>query len=238
MATRKTTKTRTGTGTSRKKTPSTTAETPTREVSTQPPTMAARSGELEASQPLTQTTTTTFAATSLAPVLTARQVASLNLAGAIEVGTRPAESVIVRDGIEVKAPALSRTRVEAFVERLQPIVAFNTPRVVQQSVAPGTRVAKGSTVDLALVAPQHIRLNLLENSHTSFQNMTVQAAAPIVQSAKAILDRRATAAEMTTEERSQLQGLLAQNNIPVDDQNPATSMDAAFRTLQGAKAYS
>ncbi len=231
MATRKTTKTRTGSGTSRKKTPSTGAETPARVAVTED------SGAL-AAPAVTEKAQTTFAATSLAPVLTAQQVASLNLAGAIEVGSRPAEAVIVRDGIEVKAPALSRTRVQAFDDRLQPIVAYNTPRVVQQSVAPGTRVAKGSTVDLALVAPQHIRLNLLENSHTSFQNMTVLTATPIVQSAKAILDRRATAADMTTEERSQLQGILAQNNIPVDDQNPATSMDAAFRTLQGAKAYS
>lgn len=229
MATRKTTKTRT----SRAKTPTTPkTQTPT----TTAPATESQAGALSA----TMSTAPAMATMATSPTLalSTQQLAALNLAGAIEVGTRPMENIIVREGVEVKSPALSLTRVEAFVERLQPIIPFNTPRVVQQSVKPGSRVAKGATVDLVLVPPTYINLGLVENSHTAFQNMTVQAAAPIVQSARTLLDRRASAADLTSAEREQFQGILAQNNIPVDDQEPATSLDAAFRTLQGAKAYS
>ncbi|MFP2934230.1 hypothetical protein ACLESO_55745, partial [Pyxidicoccus sp. 3LG] len=169
---------------------------------------------------------------------TATRLSPTALAGAIEVGSLPRENIIVRDGVEVKSPTMNLTRVEAFVERLQPIVAINTPRVVQQSVKPGTRVAKGTVVDLVLVPPTNIELGLLERPHLSFQHRTVQQVAPIVTYARPILEKRATAAELTDNERVQLYNILTEYGIEMSEENPDYSLDAAYRMLQGAKAYS
>ncbi|QSQ26050.1 hypothetical protein JY651_14475 [Pyxidicoccus parkwayensis] len=235
MATRKTTKTRAGSGTG------TTEKAPTRTPATKATTRTtptepqAELAATIATSPLATATDTKATATTT-PTRTATYNA--NLAGAIEVGSKAAEMVIVRDGVEITAPQLNLSRVDAYVERLKPVVAFSTPRVVQQSVKPGTRVAKGTVVDLVLVPPTNIELGLVDKAHVGFQHRTVDQVAPYVEQARSILERRATAADLTDNERAQMYGILQQADIVLNDADPTTSLDAAYRVLQGAKAYS
>lgn len=226
MATRKTTKTRTGGG---EKTPTAAPRTPKRTPAPQPTT------ESLLAQPVTVDATAATLATTTA---TRTAVYSANLAGAIEVGSKAAETVIVRNGVEVKAPSLNLPRVDAYVERLKPVVPFITPRVVQQSVKPGTRVAKGTVVDLVLVPPNNIELGLVDRAHTAFLHRTVDQVAPLVERARTILDRKPTAAELSDAERQQMYQIFSSAEIEVNDQDPTLSLDAAYRVLQGAKAYS
>jgi hypothetical protein len=239
MATRKTTKTRTGGG---EKTPTAAPRTPTRTPAT--PTTTATPTRTPAPQPTTEAllaqpvTADATAATLATTTATRTALYSANLAGAIEVGSKAAETVIVRNGVEVKAPSLNLPRVDAYVERLRPVVPFITPRVVQQSVKPGTRVAKGTVVDLVLVPPNNIELGLVDRAHTAFLHRTVDQVAPLVEQARPILDRKATAAELSDAERQQLYQLFSSAEIEVNDEEPTLSLDAAYRVLQGAKAYS
>jgi hypothetical protein len=226
MATRKTTKTRAGSGTG------TTEKTPAR--TTTPPEPKAELTAAQATE--AQPARTDAAAATTGTRATATYTA--NVTGAIEVGSKAAEMVIVRDGVEVTSPQLNLSRVDAFVERLKPVIPFSTPRVVQQSVKPGTRVAKGTVVDLVLVPPTTIELGLVDKAHVAFQHRTVDEVAPLVEQARSILERKPTAADLNDQERAQMYSIFFQADITVNDQDPTMSLDAAYRVLQGAKAYS
>ncbi|WP_164018115.1 hypothetical protein [Pyxidicoccus trucidator] len=236
MATRKTTKTRSGSSTGgSEKTPTPASRTTKRATTAKPTTGTQPTAELTAAPQLAAAQP---AASDTKATATRTQVYTASLAGAVEVGSKAAETVIVRDGVEVRSPSLNLTRVEAYVERLKPVVAFSTPRVVQQSVKPGTRVAKGTVVDLVLVPPTNIELGLVDRAHTAFVHRTVDQVAPIVAQARDILERKQTAAELNDNERQLMYSIFSQAEIEVNDEEPALSLDAAYRVLQGAKAYS
>lgn len=216
MATRKKTpKTRSGSS-GKKQTPATGAETPARLASTTP------TAEMATAPQPTAVGTTPIGQTPLA----------------IEVGTLPAEYRFYRMGKLVKSPPMNVDKTGGFTERLPPIKAEIIPRVVQQSVKPGTRVSKGTMVDLVLVPPTDIELGLVQGAHLSFEHRTVPQVAGIVDKARAILEKRATAAELTGNEREQLSAILIEAKVELNDERADLSMDAAYRTLQAAMAFS
>src|SRR5215475_11003500 len=69
----------------------------------------------------------------------------------VDVGDKTVVPTVVRDGQEVQPPPLNPAKVGDLLTRLQPITRINIPRIMSQSIPPGTRVQKGTPVDIVLL---------------------------------------------------------------------------------------
>src|SRR5215470_16075856 len=58
----------------------------------------------------------------------------------VDVGDKTVVPTVVRDGQEVQPPPLNPAKVGDLLTRLQPITRINIPRIMSQSIPPGTRV--------------------------------------------------------------------------------------------------
>src|SRR5437667_9309510 len=83
----------------------------------------------------------------------------------VDVSEKPAVTTIVRGGAVVTPPPVDKGLVDDFLGHLVPITRDVVPRVLQQSVAHGTLVAKGTSVDLVLVPPTDIQVGVLAGAH-------------------------------------------------------------------------
>jgi hypothetical protein len=220
------------------------AKRPTGTAAKPPPSIASASSEATAESPsapaltasptleATSTTSTKYSSgqiTAGVPGYTNVQV--------IEVGELPAVNMIVREGQEVRSPALNLARVDAYIDRAQPINKYELPRVIGQSVKSGIRVAKGSVVDLTLAPPNDVTLGLIKDAHLDLEAWKVPQIAFAVQQNQTILDRKPTAAELTPQEREQVIGSFVQYGITIDDEQPGLTFDNLYQVLQGARAF-
>ena len=162
----------------------------------------------------------------------------VNKAVGIEVGEAAPKKVIVRNGNEVTAPAVNLSKVDAFVDKLVPAGRFDLPRVLSQSVAVGTTVAKGTAVDLVLVPPAKVDLGLFDHVHIDLQTRTIADVAPLLDdlAVAQILNKYEDPGAVSPADKELLTGKLANAQITINDQ-AGRSFGDAFISLKGAQAF-
>jgi len=158
----------------------------------------------------------------------------------VEVGGQTVVPTIVRGGEEVKPPPLNAGRVQELVTQLGPIARVSVPRAVSQSIPAGTRVQKGTPIDVVLVPVSDISLGLLDQVHDGLTGRSVATVLPVVNdpAVKPLLQKRAE--DLTAAEKSTITTSLATNGggaVTVDDTVPNKSFASVFNALVGAKAF-
>jgi hypothetical protein len=156
----------------------------------------------------------------------------------VDVSSELVIPVIVRGGHEVPAPKIDTRIVEDVISRYTPIKRIAVPRAVSQSVPPGTRVAKGTPVDLVFVSVFDLDMSVFSDVHADFRTRNVAEVLPIVEDAavRPILEK-ATFDQLTDVDKATLTARLGANNIGVVDTDPTRSLQVAFNTLQSARAF-
>lgn len=76
---------------------------------------------------------------------------------------------IVRDGKPVAQIALNQDKISGVLVGYRPLVS----RVVTQSIAPGTPVARGTAINLVLAEASRIPLNVIDGVHPGLQAETM-----------------------------------------------------------------
>lgn len=156
----------------------------------------------------------------------------------IDVGDSITRSTVLRNGLEIKAPVLDLDRVADVVDKLPPIDRFRIPRVLGQGIAAGTKVPRGTVVDLTLVPSRGIRIDLLEVSHRALRDRTVADVAQVIDDRAAeILARNATATALTGNDREMIGAVINQLDIDIDDTAPDASFEAAYQTLRDVQVF-
>jgi hypothetical protein len=155
----------------------------------------------------------------------------------VNLGAAAAAANIARDGVTVPILTIDPSRLIAAM----PNFTLLEDRVVAQSVAPGTPVPKGTSIDLVLASPLGLPVGIVPNTHSGLQQQTMQSlyqtmVAPLP-AIRGVLARNATPDTLSTDDKAAIQGVLSQNDIGVDDTNPATSFAAAFTALQAAATF-
>lgn len=156
----------------------------------------------------------------------------------VDVSEKTVVPTIVRGGEEVKPPPLNLTKVEDLVGRLKPITRVSIPRAVSQSIPAGTRVPKGTPVDLVLVPVSDIDFSLFDKVHADFAAKTIDKILPVLSDPEVQpLLQKSRADDLKPEEKDKIKLKLAPLGIGVDDADPARSFSLAFDSLQNAKAF-
>lgn len=158
----------------------------------------------------------------------------------VEIANVPVVAKVVREGFQVPAVALNAQAAEFFLGNLQPIQPRHTPRVVSQSVRPGTKVTTGTVVDLILAPPTDIPFSIFDNVHRDLRARNVASLVDgILQdnTVRQSLLRYDKAEDVPAAERTALTQSFQSANIGVNESAPDTSFAAAFNSARGALAF-
>jgi hypothetical protein len=157
----------------------------------------------------------------------------------IDLSPAPAKAKIVRQGFDVPAVTVDQKKIDQFLGSLILVPTTDLPRVVSQSVPSGTKVTKGTVVDLVLAPRTKIPFSIFDGAHLSLQAKTLDALDPLFSdaAAKKTLLTYSTAAEIQAAEKTHLITALTGAGVQVDDANAGTSLEAALNTARGALAY-
>jgi hypothetical protein len=168
----------------------------------------------------------------------ARQAAA---AITVDVAPQPAQAKVVREGFQVPAVALNNQAADFFLENLEVLQPRQTPRVVSQSLKPGTRVTAGTVVDLVLAKSSDIPFGIFDGVHAGLKQRSVDTlldgmlAQPAVRQAVLKYDK---AEDLPAAERALLTTQFTQNaDIAIDENSPDTSFNAAFQAARMALAF-
>jgi hypothetical protein len=156
----------------------------------------------------------------------------------IDVGDRITRSVVIRDGVQVKAPVLETEKVLEFVDKLPPANRFTIPRVLTQGIAPGVKVARGTVVDVTCVPGTVIKVGLLETSHVDLRERTMANVANVINDELAnILSIHETASALSTADRAKVSAAFTQLQITTDEGQAERSFETAFQTLRDVQVF-
>ncbi len=158
----------------------------------------------------------------------------------IEVDDKPAVAQVVREGFQVPAVQFNAQAAEFFLGNLDIIQPRQTPRVVSQSIKPGTKVTAGTVVDLTLAPPSAIPFGIFDNVHRDLRNRNISVLVDgILQdnTTRQSLLKYDKAADVPQAERAALTTQFVAASIVIDDAVPEASFEAAFNSARGALAF-
>lgn len=158
----------------------------------------------------------------------------------VNVGSEAVKLNVVRGDSYVPDVKWNTGNFDNFVGGLHPIWGYQEPRVISQTIAPGTKVQPGTTVDLVLAAPKDIPVTVFDNVHQFFTDKTVaDVTGGILTNAavrKTLLQYDSSAA-MPAADKAALTAALNSAGITIDDANAKTSLESAVRTLRSNLAF-
>jgi hypothetical protein len=160
-----------------------------------------------------------------------------SLPSVIDVSESPPPPTIIRDGREITAPALNPKRIDDFISHAVPIVRSHVPVAVSQSIPSGTRVAKGTPIDLVLTAVTDLPWQVFDQFHADLTGKTVAYVLPIVAdpAVAPLLDK--TPATLSVEEKATVTRALAVKGINVVETDVNRNFAVAFQSLRSARAF-
>ncbi len=153
----------------------------------------------------------------------------------VDVGSRKIESQIERDGVPIGIlPVDPDILAEAILVR--PILQV---KVVSQSVAAGTPVPVGTTVDLVMAAPGTLPVGVITGVHEHFKTFTIADAHAALVGNNPLVNRIVTHAsegQLSAEDASAVRDIFANANAEVTDA-PGSDLNAAVATLSMLKTF-
>src|SRR5687767_6255678 len=90
---------------------------------------------------------------------------SLRQETAIDLSEKTKTAKVVREGFEVPQVPLDKTKAVFAIENMVTVLPRSMPRVVSQSIQPGTKVPPGTVIDFVVVPKTDIPFNIFEGVH-------------------------------------------------------------------------
>ena len=157
----------------------------------------------------------------------------------VDLSEKPAKAKVVREGYQVPAPALDPQKADFLVNNLITTLPTQMPRVISQSIAPGTKVAAGTVVDLILAPREIIPFNVFTNVHADLAVQPITFVDPVVADPKIrqILLASDSADQVSTADKATLTTAFTAAKINVNEADPNRTFASAFNAVRGALAF-
>jgi|tagenome__1003787_1003787.scaffolds.fasta_scaffold20056983_2 hypothetical protein len=150
----------------------------------------------------------------------------------VDVGARRIESKVVRDGIPILAQKINEDVLRNVILS-RPEVVF---RIVSQSIAPGTAVPVGATIDVQVARPGTLPVGMVTGVHAAVADESVDDAFQRLVAHNPPQVRRlvALSAEgpLSAADAQAVRQIFNTADISVDDNVPGQDLTAAVETLR------
>jgi hypothetical protein len=158
----------------------------------------------------------------------------------VEVADKPTVAKVVREGFQVPPVTLDNQAATFFLDNLQVVPPRLTPRVVSQSVRPGTKVVAGTVIDLVLASADIIPFDIFDGVHEDLKGRNLSnlldgilADAPTRQT----LLKYEKAADVPQAEKTALLAKFTEADIGFNEEVPTLSFESAFNSSRAALAF-
>jgi hypothetical protein len=158
----------------------------------------------------------------------------------LEVSAAPAKAKVVREGYQVPPVGLNKQAADFFIDNLRPLDPKQTPRVVTQSIPSGTKVTRGTTVDLVLAPPSDIPFGIFDNVHRDLKQRSVSDLVDTMlqnTTVRQTLLKYDKPEDVPTADKALLQSEFGKVQVTIDEGQPDTGFAAAFNAARGALAF-
>jgi hypothetical protein len=179
-------------------------------------------------------TTAATRITESAPITSVRTAAPSTVF--VELGEAAQKAQIARDGIGIAPIALNTDALQNLIVGRPQLVT----KVVSQSVAPGTAVPRGTTVDIVLAQPGVLPIDVIRDPHIALSGRTLSNVyetfireSPDVRN---VLARNESADTLSVADRAVIQQAFQSQELPIDN-TPGQTIDQAFGSLQAAFTF-
>lgn len=154
----------------------------------------------------------------------------------VELGEAAQKAQIARDGVGISPIALNPDALQNIIAGRPQLVT----KVVSQSVAAGSVIPRGTTVDIVLAQPGLIPIDVIRDPHIALSGRTLsQVYDTFIRESPAVrnvLARNESADTLSTADRAVIQQAFTSQDLPVDDE-PGRTIDQAFGSLQAAFTF-
>lgn len=158
----------------------------------------------------------------------------------VDLSPEPAKAKVVREGYQVPPVNLDEKKSSFFLDNLKTLPPKQEPRVVSQTIPPGTKVLPGTAVGLVLAPASDIPFDIFDNLHRDLRGKNVNVLTdgiledPVI---RQTLLKYNTAAEVSPADKTALTAAFGRAGINVDDANADTGFGSAFGSARGALAF-
>jgi hypothetical protein len=157
----------------------------------------------------------------------------------VDLSEKTTSSKQVREGYLVPATALNKQRAEFTLDQLPVAPRPSIPRVVTQSIAPGTHVSPGTVVDLVMAPKQTLPYGIFDGVHADLQFKTIDFLDDVIENANV---RRLVVGvdspdKLTAAEKQIITTEMSKKQIAVSATDASRSFDAMFEGLRTAAAF-
>lgn len=159
----------------------------------------------------------------------------------VNLDEKPAQAKVVRDGFQVPPVTADITRVDEFLSGLEILRPTEAPRVVAQSIAPGTKVGPGTGIDLVLAPRQDVPLKLFDDIHVAVRESNIEEVLTKVEADRTLKElvlKYDDADEVPAEDRQAMATRMkATANMEIDDTKPEQNFKKGFNAMRAVLAF-
>jgi len=158
----------------------------------------------------------------------------------IDLTEKAAKAKVVREGYQVPAAAFDKSKAAFQFDEFVEISPKDLPRIVSQSVPAGTKVTKGTVVDLVLVPRSSVPFDIFEGVHSDLKGKNVEfLTEKMLADAKArqILLTYENADDVPPTDKTYLQTLFDQQQVTFDESKTDKNFKSGYNSARGALAF-
>jgi hypothetical protein len=174
------------------------------------------------------------AATDAAPAASIRSAPPSTVF--VELGEAAQTAQIARDGIGVAQIALNADALQNLIVGRPQLIT----KVVSQSIAPGTAVPRGTSVDVVLAQPGILPIDVIRDPHLALSGRTLGNVFETFirdnAAVKNVLARNEQAATLSTADQGIIQAAFQAQQVPITEE-PGHTIEQAFGSLQAAFTF-
>jgi hypothetical protein len=153
----------------------------------------------------------------------------------VDVSGQSTQAQVSRAGFNVGEIAIRPDVLDDILDTRPVIVT----KVVSQSIAAGTAVARGTAIDIVLTRTDDLPIRVIPGIHEAFTEFTVQNVFSQFEgnaTVRDIIRRRTDVSQLTADEQTQLTSQLNANGVNIGTE-ATNNLGSAFNALQAAFTF-
>jgi hypothetical protein len=154
----------------------------------------------------------------------------------VELGESVQKAQIARDGVQVALVDINPAVLNEVIAGRPPVVT----KVVSQSVAAGTSVPKGTTIDIVLAEPRRLPTRIIQDVHVGLAQREIgQVFDTFLKdnvAVRSVIARNERPETLSSADQAILVTAFQQADVPITAE-PGHTVNEAFNTLQAAFTF-
>ena len=159
----------------------------------------------------------------------------------VELDDKPAKANVVRDGYRVPSITADINRKDELLGRLIRQPSTTSPRVLDQSIASGTKVGAGTEIDLVLTPRENVIFDIFDDIHVLMKQKSVAELLEKVKDQSQLLDlafKYENADEVTATDKEAMVRLMTEKaGMVIDETKDGQGFHNGFNTIRAALAF-